>query len=244
MANEPSFQRLLFGMRRMSESSLRNLEVRGLILDELSRRMDLTFLALDRQRQVAALSPAAESLLSMRDGLKLMRSGLEAERFIENQLLQRILRSILDHADTSVVPTADPRERALVISRRKSHWPLRVEVARLTSNGPETTKQPIALLLISSAAMQRAPRAEVMRELFDLLPSEARFTDLLLQGFDVQAAAEQMRITLNSARFLLKGIFRKTATNTQSDLLRLVISLPGRPIMEESAYQKALRPRD
>jgi DNA-binding CsgD family transcriptional regulator len=49
----------------------------------------------------------------------------------------------------------------------------------------------------------------------------------MLRGEDVKHAAQLMHIAEGTARFMLKTIFRKTGTNSQSALMRLLLSLPG-----------------
>jgi DNA-binding CsgD family transcriptional regulator len=212
----------------MLQQNLRVIEIRSLILNELSERMDLAFVAINQQRQVETLSPAAELILSRRDGLRLIRNGLEAEKYTENRALQKILQSVLD----TVAPETSRHTTAvggsILISRRAPHLQLRLSVVPLQRDDLTPEQNPLALVLMSAPETPLASRAVVMRELFKLLPSEARLTDLLLQGFDVKQAAERMQITISSARFLLRGAFRKAGVGNQSSLIRLMLTLPGR----------------
>jgi DNA-binding CsgD family transcriptional regulator len=66
-----------------------------------------------------------------------------------------------------------------------------------------------------------------MRQLYALTPTEARLADLLLQGLDVREAADQMQTTLETTRFHVKRVLAKTGTRRQTELMRLMLSLPG-----------------
>ena len=84
-----------------------------------------------------------------------------------------------------------------------------------------------ALVFISDPNATTGSRAALMRQLYGLTPSESRLADLLLDGLDVKTAAERLRITLETARFHLKRILQKTDTRRQSQLMRLMLSLPA-----------------
>lgn len=63
-----------------------------------------------------------------------------------------------------------------------------------------------------------------LRNLFDLTPSEARLAALLTGGIALKVAAERQGIRFSTARSYLEGIFRKTRTNQQSQLVALLKS--------------------
>ena len=66
-----------------------------------------------------------------------------------------------------------------------------------------------------------------MQQLYGLTPAESRVADLLLEGLEVRDAAERLCITLETARFHLKRVLAKTGTHRQTELMRLMLSLPG-----------------
>jgi DNA-binding CsgD family transcriptional regulator len=88
-------------------------------------------------------------------------------------------------------------------------------------------ERPAALVFISDPDAKPTSRAVVLRALYGLTPTECRLIDYLVQGHEVASAADLMRITVETARFHLKAIFRKTGTARQSHLIRLVLELPG-----------------
>lgn len=96
--------------------------------------------------------------------------------------------------------------------------PCRIELA---------ARERSALVFVSEPDAAPASRAETMRQLYHLTPTEGRMADLLLGGLDVREAAERLRITLDTARFHLKRILSKTGARRQAQLIRLMM-LPGR----------------
>jgi DNA-binding CsgD family transcriptional regulator len=70
-------------------------------------------------------------------------------------------------------------------------------------------------------------RGEFLRDLFGLTATEARLADCLLEGNGLQDAADTLKITWSTTRFHLKRIFAKTGTCRQTELMRLMWSLPG-----------------
>ena len=93
-------------------------------------------------------------------------------------------------------------------------------------NRLDSTKR-YALVFVTDPAQRPASRADVMQHLYDLTPAECRLADLLLQGMDVREAAERLRITIETARFHLKRVLRKTGARRQAELIRMMLLLPG-----------------
>jgi DNA-binding CsgD family transcriptional regulator len=116
---------------------------------------------------------------------------------------------------------------AMLITRTACARPLQVVVspfcAGLLLNETEAT----ALVHLSDPSTAPQPRASVLRALYGLSPTESRLADLLLQGCEVREAADRLKLTLETTRFHLKQTFAKTGTHRQSELLRLMLSLPG-----------------
>jgi DNA-binding CsgD family transcriptional regulator len=65
-------------------------------------------------------------------------------------------------------------------------------------------------------------REKIIGQLFNLSPSLARVTALLMTGRTVKDIAAEMAITEGTVRQYLKRIFRETGTKRQLDLIRVV----------------------
>ena len=84
------------------------------------------------------------------------------------------------------------------------------------------------LVVITDPAVQPKSREQLLIDLFGLTPSEARVAMLLLSGLEPKEISELTETTLNTVRFQLKVIYRKTGVSRQSQLVRLVSMLPGK----------------
>jgi DNA-binding CsgD family transcriptional regulator len=62
---------------------------------------------------------------------------------------------------------------------------------------------------------------------FALTPAEARLAVALAAGQTLPAYAAERAVSLNAARFLLKGIFRKTGAISQAQLVATLARLPA-----------------
>jgi len=68
------------------------------------------------------------------------------------------------------------------------------------------------------------PEPTVLMGLFDLTPAEVKLAAALAKGQPLVRAAEECGIKLRTARSYLEGIFRKTGTHQQSELVALLKS--------------------
>lgn len=116
---------------------------------------------------------------------------------------------------------------ALLITRKSSLRPLQVVVSPFCSGSLMNEPQATALIQFSDPLSIPKSRASVLRALYHLTPVESRMADLLLQGFEVREAACHLGTTLETARFYLKQVQAKTGVRRQTELMRLMLSLPG-----------------
>lgn len=85
-----------------------------------------------------------------------------------------------------------------------------------------------ALILTLGFGHGGAPLLQIDRlgAWYGLTPAEARLAAALAAGESLADYAERRAVTVNAARFLLKGVFRKTGTNGQAQLVAALRSLP------------------
>lgn len=85
-----------------------------------------------------------------------------------------------------------------------------------------------AKVLVSISTPHPAPLIEAnrLKAWFDLTPSEAKLASMLAAGKSLNAYAEERGVSIEAARFLLKGVFRKTGAKSQAQLVGLVSQLP------------------
>ena len=85
-----------------------------------------------------------------------------------------------------------------------------------------------AQLMIVAGRNHRASFANVdhLRDWFGLTPAEARLAATLAEGGSLADFAATRGISMNAVRFLLKGVFGKTDTNRQPELVSKLQATP------------------
>ncbi len=85
-----------------------------------------------------------------------------------------------------------------------------------------------AKLLVSITTPHPAPLIEIdrLRAWFDLTASEARLASALAGGKSLAVYSDERSVSVDAARFLLKGVFRKTGAETQAQLVTLINQVP------------------
>lgn len=174
--------------------------------------------------RVVVSNRQAEKLAASGDGLRLAGGCLAATYPEENRLLQ---------AQLSVAVAAGARAGigsggSLTLSRRAGHASLRITVIPYQSNWADHYGQLAALVFVSDPEAATLPRSAVLHSFYGLTPTEARIADLLASGNEVREVALRVGITLETARFYVKRVLAKTGTRRQTELIRLMLSLPGR----------------
>ena len=90
------------------------------------------------------------------------------------------------------------------------------------------TQAGAALIITLGSSPGETPVVEIDRvaQWYGLTPAEARLAVAITAGQSVQDYAAERAISTNAARFLLKGIFRKTNVSSQAQLVAMLAKLP------------------
>jgi DNA-binding CsgD family transcriptional regulator len=116
---------------------------------------------------------------------------------------------------------------AMKLSRPAGGPQLQITVVPAPEQNDFAGNEPCAVVFVTDPCSTPASRATVMRQLYRLTPTECRLADLLLEGHEVREAAERLAITVETARFHLKRVLAKTGARRQTELMRLMLSLPA-----------------
>lgn len=81
----------------------------------------------------------------------------------------------------------------------------------------------VALVLTDPERTAEGPAEHVAR-LFQLSPAESKLARLLAMGRSLAEAAEELGVTQNTARTVVKRVFARTGTRSQRDLVRLLVT--------------------
>jgi DNA-binding CsgD family transcriptional regulator/PAS domain-containing protein len=178
---------------------------------------------LDRRGRMILSNRQAESITQVGDAIRLLSGEMLVSVFPEqNQRLQACLSSAIAVGAGIGASSGG----SLLLNRKSGKEPLRVSAIPFLSPLPGSSAQLTALVFVSDPASQPLSRGATLRALYALTPAEARIADLLLQGLETRDVANGMGLTLETARFHVKRVLAKTGTKRQTELMRLMLSLP------------------
>jgi DNA-binding NarL/FixJ family response regulator len=92
---------------------------------------------------------------------------------------------------------------------------------------PDEQPDAIVLLLIDTDQRTKVSGDTLVR-LYNLTPSETRVALMLIDGKRLEQISEELDVAQTTVVFHLKNLFRKTETNRQADLIRVLLSVPLR----------------
>lgn len=194
--------------------------------DRSSRRqLELIIAALDcTQSGVAILNKKgkivhenakARQLLAQRDGLERQEGGLGTANLLERARVNLAIEEALTDSEGSF-------RKTILVRRRDSDQPLIISVGSIAMAGKDC-KDPAAIVQIFSPASAPDIFTEPVCAWFGLSAMETRIAQSLLTGMSVPSMALQEEVKEATIRTYLKNIFRKTGTNTQAGLVRLLM---------------------
>ncbi len=183
----------------------------------------------DRGGRVLERNAIADALLAEGDGLIMVRGVLTAA----HRSSAARLRNVFEAA-----ARADPEVTALATAisvERSSGRPNLGVVVRPAPHRIDLAEHRVSTLTVFVSDPERSlsPSPATVADLFDLTPTEAALTVLLVSGYTIDQAAARLDVSRNTARTHLRGIFQKTGVSRQSELvshvLRSVVALAGAP---------------
>ena len=178
-------------------------------------RLDAAVLAMDDAGRVMAMNECAERILSRAEVVGLSNGKLFAADPPDSKKLEMLVTTAAKGAGSAVT-----------LRTAKSAIPWTIIATPFLSDRIFSRRRPCALIFILDPLRKPASRSASLRT-FGLTPAECRLANLLHEGIELRRAAERSGMTFGTARFTLKTVFQKTGTHRQSQLMRLLSSLPG-----------------
>ena len=178
-------------------------------------------LLLDPDGRVLHANATGNDLLARADGLGATLGELQAATpALTNRLHAVLARAAgadgkLAQAGALRLPKRSggaPLAALVMPFRHEAHWSL--------------SHRPAILLCVTDPASVPAPPARQLMELFGLTGTEAALAADLLAGQELREIAERRGRSINTVRTHLARVMAKTDVNRQSELMRLLASLP------------------
>ena len=198
----------------------------GSSLGELLDNGRSSVIQLDWRARIVAANDRARGLLRQDGGLSDRGGFLNASTPRENDALQRLLARAL--SPLGVQASAG----TMMIGRTTSQTRLVVHITPVNQREGDVRAQRVAaLVLVVDPECRPRINAGLVAQALDLTPAESRVAAMVAAGRPVQDIATMTGRTEGTVRWHLKKIFRKQGISRQADLVRLVLSLDGFPVL-------------
>ena len=176
---------------------------------------------LDKDSQVIERNHAANLILNMQDGLRIVGNHLEAGYANDNRKLQGLIKDALTHNKDSQVTLIE----ALSISRPSGKLSWGVVVQSISPDQwTEGKQRPAVAVFVRDTEGQSQPPLRLAQQLFQLTPAETMLAIQLANGLSLEEAATELNIRRNTARAHLRSIFSKTGVRRQTELVRIFLN--------------------
>ena len=195
-------------------SALEKERSRSVMSEDAFQRMNFGWISIDDRCRIVDCDAHAEQVLQ-RSGI-LRRGGygrLTPASPAADRELTRLARRFADHPD----------ERPHAINLSRDPW-IDVLVAPFRTRSVTAGGLPVGVVYLRGDRSSTADRCEQLGDLFSLTPSEARLAWAMAQGLSIAEAADELGLTVETARNYSKKIYAKTGARGQSDLVRHILT--------------------
>lgn len=176
-------------------------------------RLALAVVVVSSDGKVIFMNEAAEQIARTNDGLGVAASRLHAANPDERAELTRLIAAACGRQKRG--------GGSMGISRPSGAEVYGIDVTSLTG---DSISGAAAAVFISDPTLRVRDLADQVTAVFGLTAAEARITVKLTEGVSVAEASEQLGISTNTMKTLLKRVFAKVGVRRQSELVRRVSS--------------------
>ena len=181
-------------------------------VSEILGQLGLPTLVLDGRNTVLA----ANSLVEALGGHILWRARdrIALQDPIADKLLQEALAALGTEVAASV--------RSFAVRGVEAHAALVAHLIPVRGSARDLFARSLGILVLTPVTLPQAPPVELVQSLFDLTPSEARVARGLAAGDTLGTIAAGRRVSKETVRAQVRGIFDKTGCRRQSDVVALL----------------------
>jgi DNA-binding CsgD family transcriptional regulator len=179
-------------------------------LDTLSR-LGYGILVLDAEGTVVQTNQAATHTLSAQDGLSQTRRRLILHNRTQHKQLQAVLQQTPNDNSETILRIPRPsckREYVCYLS------PLA---------NPERDQPALFIMFLLDPAQVHNVDPRSFQQMFRLTQAEAEIASLYIHGTQPKEIAQQRGVSLSTVRHQTKQLFQKTQTNSQNELIALLL---------------------
>jgi DNA-binding CsgD family transcriptional regulator len=177
----------------------------------------LPAIVLDQHGFVAEVNAAAEAVFDNDFRIK------DRRLFVRDPAARALLKDAIDELKTS--PCRNPLATEPIIVQRHDKLPVIVRTWRFDGAAQGSAQDVSALLTLNAFEPKPGPPAADPARTFRLTPSEAKLANVIARGASPEIAAQELKISRETARNQLKSVFAKTDTHRQSERVALILQV-------------------
>lgn len=171
----------------------------------------------DEKGSVRLMNKEAERIVAENDGLSVSQGVFKGSQVKQNGKLHQAIEKAFEE---------ESLDEIVSFPRNSGGRPYLVLIPGQRFSAEE---RPDAVVLLVIDTEQRTKvSGETLVRLYNLTPSETRVALMLIDGKRLDQIAEELEVAQTTVVFHLKNLFRKTETNRQADLVRVLLSVPLR----------------
>ncbi len=176
-------------------------------------------IAIDAQGRACYCNAVADSFLRERRGLETRHGIVRATGTADDELLQAARKRVIERGVSAGIS---------ILGSNTNSQKITVTLARLPSEHPVARLHQAAkvLVLVNDATRRRTLTTKQAMQMFGLTEAEARLARALTQGRTTEQYALDDKRSIATVRAHLRSVFVKTGTGRQSDLVRLLVTVP------------------
>jgi DNA-binding CsgD family transcriptional regulator len=216
------YQRLLPHLQRAVQlnAKLEILNLQCAASVEMLRQLRKEAVVVDAAARVLVANAEAERSMSAGGGLRVVNGTLRARSASDTARLHGLIAGYAGQSSES------ERGNLLLLARGPNRAPITVSVLPFRrEESLDLSRRPVAIVFTSDPDAASELTADSIKIRYALTPAEAAFAIEIAKGDGIQACADRLAISRSTARTHLLRIFRKTDTNRQAELVRLLSRL-------------------
>lgn len=164
---------------------------------------------------------SARDILGRNRGLEICNDIL----CVNDKALEQRFRELVDVALRRAQAGHDQVSGAMFVRSPMAGEQTEVLVVPVASRGGADVPQ--ALVYLFDSGRQRQVSFDILTGLYGLTHTEAKLVQFMTNGMTLDEAAEELEISVNTARTHLKHVFHKTGINRQTELIHRIESGPA-----------------
>lgn len=112
-----------------------------------------------------------------------------------------------------------------IVVHRRDKLPVILRIWPVKTQARWASSDVCAVLTLHAIGPRPGPPASILAKTFRLTPSEAKLASIIARGAAPDIAAQELRISRETARNQLKSVFAKTGTHRQGELVALLLQV-------------------